>query len=259
MAMKSLLTLFTVLTVSLSSWSQQAELDKGMGYYNKRAEGAIELVAKAGNIDKAIGHFRTAVSNEATKKDAAVMLMKCYYYKGTFVETEKDKRLAVYNLSKALGEKMMAVYPRSAPIVYWHATNMGKWGETSGILKAAKEGLADLMKEWCEKVIELDASYKDGAGDRMLGIVHFKTPYIPFILSWPDNDDALLHLEKALEYNDKDFIANVYYAQALKSDGEKEKAIAILEKVVTWKPAPSQLLEDKKELKEAKRLLKAYK
>ena len=256
--MKSMLTIFTVLIVSLSSWSQQAELDKGMGYYNKRAEGASGLVAQPGNIDKAIGHFNAALSTKASEEEAAILLMKCYYYKGTFVETEKGERLAVYNMSKALGEKMMMTYPRSVAIVYWHAANMGKWGETSGIMKAAKEGLADLMKEWCEKIIELDASYKDGAGDRMLGIVHFKTPYIPFILSWPDNDAALNHLEKSLKRNDKDFIANVYYAQALKSDGEEEKAISILEKVVTWSPSPDQLLEDKKELKEAKRLLAEY-
>jgi len=186
------------------------------------------------------------------------MLMKCYYYKGTFVETEKDKRLAVYNSSKALGEKMMAAYPKSAAVVYWHATNMGKWGETSGIMKAAKEGLADLMKEWCEKIIELDPKYKKGAGYRLFGIVHFKTPYIPFVLSWPDNDEALKYLKKALEQNPKDFISNVYYAQALKKDGDKTLAIALLKIVVTWKPNPKTLLEDKKELKEAKRLLEDY-
>ena len=257
--MKSILTLITVVALSLPALAQKAEMDNGTAAYNKRAEGASGLIAKAANIDKAIGHFTKASANSATALEGSIMLMKCYYYKGTFVETEKENRLKVYNASKALGEKTMAAYPKSAAAVYWHAANMGKWGETSGIMKAAKEGLADLMKEWCEKVIELDANYKNGGGERMLGIVHFKTPYIPFILSWPDNDEALVYLEKALAKSPNDFIANVYYAQALKSDGEKEKAIAILENMLTWKPNSKQLLEDKKELKEAKALLEKYK
>ena len=257
--MKVLITLISVLTISLTALAQQDVLDKGIAAYKKRAEGAVGLVAKPDNINKAIGHFNTAAAEKETELEASIFLMKCYYYKGTFVEVDKEKRLAVYNSSKALGEKMMATYPKSAPVVYWHAANMGKWGETSGIMKAAKEGLADLMKEWCEKVISLDANYKNGGGYRMLGIVHFKTPYIPFVLSWPDNDDALMHLKKSLTYNDKDFIGNVYYAQALKSDGEKDDAIAILEKIVLLKPNKTQLLEDKKELKEAKALLEKYK
>ena len=256
--MKYILTIFTIAAISLTSIAQQSELDKGISYYNKRAEGATGIVAKPDNINKAIGHFETAYANKATEKAGAIMLMKCFYYKGTFVETEKDKRLAVYNSSKALGEKMMTAYPKSVEVVYWHAANMGKWGETSGIMKAAKEGLADLMKEWCEKVIELDADYKNGGGYRMLGIVYYKTPYIPFILSWPD-DDAQEFLEKSLKYDRKDLIGNVYYAQVLKENKEKALAIAILEKVVTWKPNPKQLLEDKKELQEAKRLLEDYK
>jgi len=257
--MKTLLTIFTALAIALPTLAQKDELEKGLEFYNKRAEGATELIAKAANIDKAIGHFKTATGNKDTKLNASIMLMQCYYYKGTFVETDKEKRLAVYNLSKSLGEQTMAAYPKSAAAVYWHAANMGKWGETSGIMKAAKEGLADSMKEWCEKVIELDPNYKDGGGYRMLGIVHFKTPYIPFMLSWPDDEEAQKHLEKALTYNAKDFIGNVYYAQVLKENKEKEKAIAILEKMVTWTPDPQQLLEDRKELKEAKRLLAEYK
>ncbi|MBL4752964.1 MAG: tetratricopeptide repeat protein [Flavobacteriales bacterium] len=256
--MKTVLTIFIALAFTISTQAQKEELEKGVNFYNKRAEGATGLQAQAANIDKAIEHFTKATGNSETELSASVKLMQCYYYKGTFVETEKEKRLAVYNLSKSLGEKIMAAYPKSAAAVYWHAANMGKWGETSGIMKAAKEGLADSMKEWCEKVIELDPNYKDGGGYRMLGIVHFKTPYIPFMLSWPDDDEAQKHLEKALTYNAKDFIGNVYYAQVLKENKEKEKAIAVLEKMVTWTPDPKQLLEDRKELKEAKRLLEEY-
>ena len=46
------------------------------------------------------------------------------------------------------------------------------------------------MKTHSEKIIELDPDYKDGGGYFMLGVVHLRTPYVPFFLSWPDKDEA---------------------------------------------------------------------
>ena len=184
--------------------------------------------------------------------------MKCYYFKGTFVETDNAKRLAVYELSRILGEKMTAKYP-TAPILYWYMSNLAKWGEASGIMKAAKEGLADQLKELCEKVIALNPKYRNGAGYRMLGIIHYKTPYIPLLLSWPSNEEAIANLEKCLAMDPNDLMANLYLGQVLYDEGNEDRAIEVLQKTANSKPGAIEFLEDSKDIKGAKELLVKYK
>ncbi|GIS73564.1 MAG: hypothetical protein CM1200mP10_31410 [Candidatus Neomarinimicrobiota bacterium] len=65
----------------------------------------------------------------------------------------------------------------------------------------------------------------------MLGAVHFKSPYIPFFLSWPDNDKAITFLTKALTIGEETPNQKVYLAQALYRDGQKNRAIDILKKL----------------------------
>lgn len=256
--MKNLIFIYTFLVLAVTALSQQEEIVKGTAFYAKRAEGTNSLIAKPGNINSAIKHFNNALSSSSTEEEAATLLMKCYYFKGTFVETEKNIRLSVYNKSKELGEKMVEKYPKSAAIHFWHLTNLAKWGETSGIMKSAREGLADKLKELSEKVIAIDPQYRKGSGYGMLGIIHYKTPYIPFILSWPDNDDSIENLEKCLEINSNDLMANLYYAQVLHEEGEEKRAIIVLKKIISSTPREDNSLEDSKDIADAKVLLAEY-
>ena len=106
--------------------------------------------------------------------------------------------------------------------------NLGSWAEVYGIIAAAKEGVADLMREHSEKIIALDSQYADGGGYFMLGVVHLKSPYIPFILSWPSNDKAGEFLTKAFEIGNQTPSQTVYLARALHKDEQKNKAKQLL-------------------------------
>ncbi|HIO46496.1 TPA: hypothetical protein EYN23_03970 [Candidatus Poribacteria bacterium] len=256
--MKILKTIGLLLLISVAAFSQ-SDFETGVAAFNKRAEGATGLKAPAANIDKAIASLTKALANATVEEKATVLLMRSYYFKGTFVETEKEARKAVYDLSKLLGEKQVVKFPKSASVHYWYLANMAKWGETSGILKAAKEGLADLLYTLCNKVIELDPAYSYGAGYRMLGIIHFKTPYIPFLISWPDNDDAIENLEKSLEYKSDHLMGQLYLAQVYHDKGRKDEAIKTWEKVAAGTANPEYLLEEGKDIKEAKEFLAKYK
>ena len=250
---------FLLLFFALSSFAQQSEMDLGTNHYLKRSEGASEdLVALPENINKAITHFSNALSDSTTEAEAVHQLLKCYYFKGNCVETEKDKKLVVYNESVKLGEDMVAKYPNSVHIRYWLLVNKAKWGETSGIMKAARSGLADKLKTLCEEVIEMDPNYLDGAAYMMLGIVHYKTPYIPFILSWPDDDDAIEYLEKAVELQPGHLMSNLYLGQVLYDEGFKDRGLEILEAVSASKPGEEYPLEDEKDIRFSRVMLAKY-
>ena len=52
-----------ILTV-LPSLQAQSELQKGMGWYNRRAEGSVGSAAKTGPIDRAIDYFEKALRGD---------------------------------------------------------------------------------------------------------------------------------------------------------------------------------------------------
>ena len=236
----------------------QNELEKGITLYNQRLEGSVKSSAKPEPITNAISHFQYALKNSATETDAELYLLKSYYFRGKYVHKDKKKQKSDFNRGKELGEKYIKKYPDSAPFRYWYLVNLGSWSEVYGIITAAREGVADLMREHSEVIISLDPEYENGGGYFMLGAVHFKSPYIPFFLSWPDNDDAIKYLTKAFNIGEATPNQKVYLAQALYKDGQKYRAIDMLKEVANMQPSTEETVRDWEQIELAKQLLSEY-
>ena len=114
------------------------------------------------------------------------------------------------------------------------------------------------MKEHSEKIIELDPEYENGGGYFMLGAVHSKSPYISFILSWPDNDDAIIWLRKAFQTGVAIPVQKTYLAKALYKDKQEDEAIRLVREVISTPPDPDYLVEERFEIEEAKALLEDF-
>ena len=235
--------------------SAKAGMDEGVDFYSKRQDGSKGTLASTENIDKAIKQFSTALLSPQSEKDAALYLLKSYYYKAEFAVQDKDEKKKIFNEGKALGEKYIEKYPTSAEFRYWYLVNLGSWAQVYGILTAAREGVSDLMKTHSEKIIELDPEYQNGGGYFMLGAVHFKSPYIPFLLSWPDNDDAIKYLQLSVDTGNAEMNQKNYLAQALSKDGRDKKARALLTEVINTEPSTTTLVEDLDDIEEARQLL----
>ena len=236
----------------------QNELEKGIALYNQRLEGSVKSSARPEPITNAISHFQYALKNTATETDAALYLLKSYYFRGKYVHKDKEKQKLDFSKGKELGEKYIKKYPDSAPFQFWYLVNLGSWSEVYGIITAAREGVADLMKEHSEIIISLDPEYENGGGYFMLGAVHFKSPYIPFFLSWPDNNKAITYLTKALTIGDAVPNQKVYLAQALYKDGQKNRAIDMLKEVANMQPLKEEIVRDWEQIELAKQLLLEY-
>tara|TARA_B000000557_G_scaffold2747_1_gene2214 strand:+ start:4579 stop:5361 length:783 start_codon:yes stop_codon:yes gene_type:complete len=234
-------------------FSKDNNLISGIEYYKNRAENSSGIVAKSDPIEKAIQKFHLAKTE--SELEASIYLLRCYYYKGKYVSKTDDDKKTVFNQGKSLAEEMIKKYPQSAAMRYWYLVNLGSWSEVYGILAAAREGVADLMKTHSEKIIEIDKNYGDGGGYFMLGAVHFKSPYIPFILSWPDNDEAIINLRLAYQTGDQTPTQTVYLARALYKDGQNDEAIEILNKLILQPLSKDELVEDTEQHTIAKGLL----
>jgi len=238
--------------------SAKASMKEGVDFYSKRQEGSNGSQASNENIDKAIEQFSLALQTPETEKEAALYLLKSYYYKAEFAIQDEGEKKKIFNKGKSLGEKYINKHPDSAEFRYWYLVNLGSWAQVYGILTAAREGVSDLMKTHSEKIIGLDPKYRNGGGYFMLGAVHFKSPYIPFLLSWPDNDDAIKYLQLAVETGKAEINQKSYLAQALNKDGQVEKAKILLTEVINTEPDPANLVEELDDIKEAKQLLEDF-
>ena len=236
----------------------QNELEKGITLYNQRLEGSVKSSAKPEPITNAIKHFQYALKSSATETDAELYLLKSYYFRGKYVHKNKEKQKADFSEGKNLGERYIKKYPDSAPFRYWYLVNLGSWSEVYGIITAARKGVADLMREHSEIIISLDPEYENGGGYFMLGAVHFKSPYIPFFLSWPDNSDAIKYLTKALNIGEATPNQKVYLAQALYKDGQKNRAIDMLKEVANMQPSTEETVRDWEQIELAEQLLSEY-
>ena len=253
MLIRFLLIIFCLSMMIVSA--KAGGMNEGVDLYSKRQEGSKGTLASNENIDKAIEQFSTALLSPESEKDAALYLLKSYYYKAEFAVQDKDEKKKIFNEGKALGEKYIEKYPTSAEFRYWYLVNLGSWAQVYGILTAAREGVSDLMKTHSEKIIELDPEYQNGGGYFMLGAVHFKSPYIPFLLSWPDNDDAIKYLQLSVDTGNAEMNQKNYLAQALSKDGRDKKARALLEEVLNTEPSTTTLVEDLDDIEEARQLL----
>ena len=98
----------------------------------------------------------------------------------------------------------------------------------------------------------------DGGGYFMLGAVHFKSPYIPFILSWPSDEQALKYLSLAYDKGASTPNQTVYLARALYKNGQKQKAISLLSSLLEQKISETNKLEDIEQHDIAKQQLKEW-
>ena len=248
--------LLIIFCLSMMIASAKAGINEGIEFYQNRQEGSNGTVASIANINKAIEQFSSALLTPESEKEAALYLLKSYYYKAEFAIQEKDEKKKVFNEGKALGEKYIEKYPESPEFRYWYLVNLGSWAQVYGILNAAREGVSDLMRTHSEIIIELNPKYRNGGGYFMLGAVHYKSPYIPFLLSWPDNDEAIKFLQLAVDTGMAEMNQKNYLAQAVSKDGQHEKAKKLLTEVINTEPDSANLVEDLDDIEEARQLLK---
>ena len=75
----------------------QGNVEKGIEYYNNRQDGSIKSTAVTTHINNAINIFKVAINNPSTEAEAALYLMKSYYFRGKYVHKDVDKKKKDFN------------------------------------------------------------------------------------------------------------------------------------------------------------------
>jgi tetratricopeptide (TPR) repeat protein len=232
------------------------DIHEGFRYFELRAENTRECIADASNIDRSIYHFQKAIeSHPDPGADVIVGLLKAYEFKGARTEGSSADKIKVFEKGIALGKEMMDAYPLHSGIKYWYMANLGRWAQEVGVMKASRAHVASEIKEIAEWMMANDPQY-DGAGAyRILGTMHMELPRIPFVLSWPSDEEGLTLLSQAVELAPEHYGNSLRYARALLKEGKDEEAWSLLASVEHRQPRKKTYLEDLHNLTEIRSLL----
>jgi hypothetical protein len=242
--MKASSKLVLICSVISHSFFAQTNCGKAIELFYKRCEKANGLQADSTIINKAIAIFETEIKSKAMTEQCWVHYFESLNFKARFVLTDNSKKKAILSKAEKLEKECLKKYPLSGPLLFEYITSVGLKGELAGILEAATSGVIEEIRSNTIKLIEVDSMYNSGAGWKVLGIMHYRTPYIALILTWPDKLYAKKILERSLSYFPKDIANNFYYAEALLENDEKEKAKAYFNNVMKLTCREKYLLDD---------------
>ena len=129
---------------------------------------------------------------------------------------------------------------------------MSNWAKLIGVRKLTKLGAADNYREKAVDIIVLDSEYEDGGGYFLLGAVYFTAPYIPLLITWPDDNKAVQYFSKSVDTGRATPLQMIYLAKALIKTDQRDKALDVLKRIMNITPNPSNYIEDSQYIHEAK-------
>jgi hypothetical protein len=144
----------------------QTEFQRGLSWFDQRTDGAEGIVAKREPTERAIGHFEKAMTT-GNELEAGVFLIRSLIFKGRFVETDPKLQTKALGQAKDIAERLLPKYPNDRDLRFEHLAALGLWGESLGILRAAREGIATRMvissdAIWSKYMIEQRSIALDG-------------------------------------------------------------------------------------------------
>ena len=179
------------------------QLDAGDLAWNSRARVLDGRLADPRAIEEAIRSYR---STHERSPDPEVLwkLMRALHFLIEFTNaTEKRKSealeeaLRLAESAKTLRESEATPTAPRAYLYFWSAIVWGARGQSAGVLQIVREGIANRLRDYAERVIELEPGTEEGGAFRLLSRLHATLPKIPFVSGWVDRDQALPLAERS--------------------------------------------------------------
>jgi tetratricopeptide (TPR) repeat protein len=104
-------------------------------------------------IDRARDLLETALAKEP-RLDTLVTLSYVYFLVGEIRAKTSAEKLAAYDRGRELGKRAVELAPRDEEAHLWYAINMGRWGQTKGVLRSLF--LLPTVREEIETILTLN-------------------------------------------------------------------------------------------------------
>jgi hypothetical protein len=255
-------------------------------HWARRAEGAEGARAKPDEIDADVEACKRAADEAKDALEPRWKLMRALYFKGEFATEDVERKKAIFDEGRKVGEGALDVARRQAarsglslekagPLelvpalkgnrdavatFLWAAVDWGKWALVFGKSAAVKQGAAAKIRDYASAVVRMDPAYEEAGGYRVLGRLHHQTPSVPFLTGWASRSEALADLKKACDIAPRNFNNRLYLADVTwdYDKAHRADARAMLESLVKDAPSAEFSVEDRKAQEEAQGLLKQW-
>lgn len=236
--------------------------------YALRADGAEGDRAQRAPATAAITAYREAVAAEPERIDAHWKLLRALFFEAQYTGYNRDERKTLFADARDQAEKSLDLMAKAhggkklwesgsrerlaahgdpddaAQLYLWSAIAWAQWGRAHGAMSAIGSGLAKRLRDYGERVIELDPDCEYGGGQRLLSGLHARLPRVPFITGFVRRDKAIPLAEQALAI-DNAYPGNryLYATTILKLDpARREQALAMLTQLASEKTSgPSRV------------------
>lgn len=180
--------------------------------------------------------YRKAMGDSSVLEAATEGYVKTLYFCFRFVQFDEKKRQLHLDTLMQASASAYEKFPKNKEIAHIYASTLSMWGSERNVLSSLKEGIAG-------KVRDVATAAEDW---QILGRAHFVLPYVPLLLSWPDEKLADKYLTMALEKNRKD-IYNYYFLADLRYDQDRyDDAMDLIVQGLDEGVRPGYVLEDKR-------------
>lgn len=226
----------------------EKEGDKYFTLRNSITDTAVNLV----NLEQAISNYKLAFEADKSNEKLLLKYGKALDFKYRFLTAVSDRK-SFYEALVVEFEPYGKSMPQTKEYNYLMALFWGQRGDyTPNVLEAAKEGVGDKVKFYSETLYGMDKTFEDYAVCTILGRLHFKAPYIVFIMTWPDKNKSRAYLEevhKGVPDNPqvKHFLADTYWDLGL-----KDEAVRLLKEAINAQPRKNHWYYDTAAIGKAK-------
>lgn len=220
-----------------------------------------QLLADSTHVNAAIQQYHQILQtsqDDKCRSEALWKLLQAYYFKGQFCTLDKQLKKNIYDQGLQIGEKYVSQVPQDVAVYSWMGIIWARWAEVFGLIPAARKGVANKVKFYGEQTLEMDPNYLDAGAYRLLGMLNFSVPKIPFILPWPSKEQGLAYLEKANSIAPDNLYNKMYLAEVLYETGEKSRAESLLLDITTQKEIVHDLAIDSFIKHQAKEFLEKH-
>ncbi len=207
--------------------------------YALRAEGAEGDRAQRAPAKAAIAAYRQAAAAEPERIEAHWKLLRSLFFEAQYTGHNREERKVLFAKARDQAEESIALVAKAhggeklwekgsreklaahanpddaAQLYLWSAIAWAQWGRAHGAVSALSSGLAKRLRDYAERVVELDPNCEQGGGQRLLSGLHARLPRVPFFTDFVRKEKALPLAEQALAI-DPNYPGNRYlYATTL--------------------------------------------
>jgi tetratricopeptide (TPR) repeat protein len=200
----------------------------------ERARAAYEQRADPAQAQAAWDLFKQAAAADAASYEARWEGARACYYLGEYFKpgASDDEKMVLFQQGIDLAKQAVTLQPKGVEGHFWLGVLYGVYGEAKGILKSL--AMVPDIKAEMAACREIDPSVEGWGPDRVLGRMYYRLPFF----KGGDNKKSLEHLEQSLKGAPTNALTRLYLAETCKSEGQKPRAIQLLEEVVGMTPDP---------------------